>query len=99
MLALPHHEWIACMSSREEVKPIIPGLYQHYKGGLYEVLGTGRHSESLEELVFYRALNDSADFGEKSLWGRPVSMFRDVLEIENRVVPRFRLIKELHAKD
>lgn len=81
------------------MKPILPGLYQHYKGGLYEVLGTGRHSESLEELVFYRALNDSKEFGERPLWGRPVSMFQEMLEIEHRIVPRFRLVKELHAKD
>lgn len=81
------------------MKLIIPGLYQHYKGGLYEVLGTGRHSESLEELVFYRALNDSKEFGEKAFWGRPIAMFEEVIEIENRIIPRFRLIKELHAKD
>ena len=47
-----------------------PGLYRHYKGGEYEVLGVVRHSESLEPLVLYRAL-----YGEQGLWVRPHAMF------------------------
>ena len=35
---------------------VAPGVYRHYKGNLYEVLGTVRHSETLEELVLYKAL-------------------------------------------
>ncbi|MBI4148353.1 DUF1653 domain-containing protein [Candidatus Woesearchaeota archaeon] len=31
------------------------GIYEHYKGNLYEVLGVARHSETLQELVVYRA--------------------------------------------
>ena len=32
------------------------GRYRHYKGGLYEVVGTVRHSETLEPTTLYRAL-------------------------------------------
>ena len=35
---------------------IRPGLYRHFKGKLYRVEGMARHSESLEEMVVYRAL-------------------------------------------
>ena len=33
---------------------ILPGLYRHFKGGLYRVEGVARHSETLEEMVVYR---------------------------------------------
>ena len=46
---------------------ILPGKYRHFKGGLYEVIGVARHSETLEEMVVYRAL-----YGDGGLWVRPV---------------------------
>ena len=49
-----------------------PGRYRHYKGGLYEVIGTARHSETLEPMTIYRAL-----YGEQGLWVRPASMFAE----------------------
>ena len=48
---------------------ILPGLYRHFKGGLYRVEGVARHSETLEEMVVYRAL-----YGEGGLWVRPASL-------------------------
>lgn len=48
------------------------GRYRHYKGKEYEVIGVARHSETLEELVVYRALYEN-ELG--SLWVRPVKMF------------------------
>ncbi|MBP7073847.1 MAG: DUF1653 domain-containing protein [Rhabdochlamydiaceae bacterium] len=64
-----------------------PGIYQHYSGKQYEVLGVGRHSESLEELVIYRALYAPYDF-----WVRPLSMFIESVEINGQTTPRFQLI-------
>ncbi|WP_447926900.1 DUF1653 domain-containing protein [Vreelandella sp. EE27] len=64
----------------------VPGIYRHYKGALYEVLGTARHSESEEELVVYRAL-----YGEYGLWVRPLEMFNEHVLIEGRDQPRFAL--------
>jgi len=46
------------------------GKYQHYKGKFYEVIGLAKHSETMEELVVYRAL-----YGENSLWVRPKKCF------------------------
>lgn len=71
---------------------VIPGKYQHYKGKFYEVLGTGRHSETLEELVIYKTLYAS-EFPEGSLWVRPKSMFTEKVIIDGKEIPRFHLIK------
>jgi acetyl-CoA carboxylase carboxyl transferase subunit alpha len=76
----------------EKNKPIAPGTYRHYKGKLYEVIGEGRHSETLEELVFYKALYISAQFPETFLWVRPKAMFLEEVIVDGKMVPRFQLI-------
>lgn len=61
-----------------------PGLYRHFKGNYYQVIGTARHSETMEELVVYRAL-----YGERGLWVRPASMWNELVEHDGRTVKRF----------
>lgn len=68
------------------------GKYQHYKGKFYEVIGVARHSETLEELVVYRALYDSKEFGKNALWIRPKAMFLENVNIDGKEIPRFRYI-------
>ncbi len=63
------------------------GRYRHYKGMEYEVLGTVRHSETLEPLTLYRAL-----YGEHGLWVRPAAMFNENVVIDGVLQPRFRKI-------
>ena len=62
-----------------------PGLYRHYKGNLYEVIDTVRHSETLEALTVYRAL-----YGERGLWVRPAAMFLEEVEVNGVLQPRFK---------
>jgi len=64
------------------------GKYKHYKGKEYEVIGVAKHSETLEEMVVYRALYD-----EHKLWVRPLKMFLEDVEVDGRKVPRFEFIK------
>lgn len=68
------------------------GIYEHYKGNQYEVLGIARHSETLEELVLYKALYTSQDFGKDSLWLRPKSMFFEDVMIDGKQVARFKFL-------
>lgn len=63
-----------------------PGRYQHYKGNFYQVVGIARHSETMEELVVYRALYDG------TLWIRPRGMFLETVVVEGRTVPRFAYV-------
>ncbi|MBN2095191.1 MAG: DUF1653 domain-containing protein [Candidatus Aenigmarchaeota archaeon] len=72
-----------------EVKP---GRYRHYKGNFYEVLGTGRHSETLEEVVIYQAEYDSKEFGNNAIWVRPKEMFLELVEVNGKKVPRFEFV-------
>ena len=63
---------------------IKPGRYRHFKGNEYEVIGTARHSETLEELVVYRAL-----YGDGGLWVRPAAMWTETVERDGYRGPRF----------
>jgi len=65
------------------------GLYKHYKGNLYEVIGIAHHSETLEELVVYKALYDTPDFGYGAIWVRPLAMFNETIVFDGREVNRF----------
>lgn len=62
------------------------GLYKHYKGNIYEVIGIAKHSENMEELVVYKATYQKE--GE-NLWVRPLSMFTELMELEGHSVHRF----------
>ena len=62
----------------------IGGRYRHYKGNEYTVIGIARHSETLEEMVIYRA-----EYGDGGLWARPLSMFTESVTVNGQVIPRF----------
>lgn len=67
---------------------IAVGKYRHYKGNDYEVIGVAKHSENESELVVYRPM-----YGERGLWVRPLSMFKETVKVNGQTVPRFRLIE------
>ena len=65
------------------------GKYRHYKGKEYEVIGVAKHSETLEDLIVYRALH-----GDYDLWARPLEMFFEEVEVNGVKTPRFKFISE-----
>ncbi|STQ90928.1 DUF1653 domain-containing protein [Iodobacter fluviatilis] len=67
------------------MKTIKNGIYQHYKGPLYQVTGVARHSETEEEMVIYRCL-----YGDFDLWVRPLAMFTEEITHNGETMPRFR---------
>ena len=68
---------------------IKPGKYRHFKGNEYEGLGVGLHSETLEEMVVYRAL-----YGDCGLWVRPAAMWNEMVEKDGETIKRFSYIGE-----
>jgi len=75
------------------MKEIKLGKYEHYKGKQYEVIGLARHSETLEELVIYKALYNSEEFGNNALWARPKKIFSEMVNINGKEIPRFKYIE------
>lgn len=69
------------------------GLYQHYNGNHYELIGVCRHSETLEEMIVYRGL-----YADYALWVRPKEMFFGSVTINGVVTPRFKFIQTMNLE-
>jgi hypothetical protein len=69
------------------VNPIPLGTYRYYKGNLYDVVGFAKHSETLEDMVVYKAL-----YGESGTWVRPLSMWENPIEVDGSIVKRFEYV-------
>lgn len=73
-------------------KTTIPlGIYRHFKGNLYEAIALAKHSETLEDMVVYRAL-----YGEGEIWVRPLSLWLEQVEQNEEKIPRFSYMGEKH---
>ena len=69
------------------------GIYQHYKNNkTYELIGIALHTETLEEMVVYKALYKSKEFGNNRIWARPKTMFFEHVEYNGNIVPRFKFL-------
>ena len=68
---------------------IKPGKYRQFKGNYYEVIAVAHHSETMEEMVVYRAL-----YAEHGLWVRPASMWEEVVDRDGYHGPRFQYVEE-----
>ena len=65
------------------------GKYRHFKGNEYEVLYIAKHSETMEEMVVYRAL-----YGEHGVWVRPKAMFLEQITRDGKTFSRFEKISD-----
>jgi hypothetical protein len=65
------------------------GLYKHYKGQYYQVVGVARHEVTHKPLVIYQA-----HYGDFALWARDLEVFESMVEIDGTTIPRFEFIRE-----
>lgn len=68
------------------------GKYRHYKGKECEVIGLAKHSETLEDMVVYKELYYSEEFGDNALWVRPAKMFLEKISVDGKEVSRFEYL-------
>lgn len=71
---------------------IAPGLYRHFKGNLYRLLYTARHSETEELLVIYQAL-----YGDRGIWARPLQDFIATIDRDGQSMARFTPVSDATA--
>ena len=62
---------------------IVAGIYRHFKGNKYQVIGVAKHSEGEPDMVVYRPL-----YGNRDLWVRPLAMFEETVEVDGCIKPR-----------
>ncbi len=71
----------------QKAKDIKMGIYEHYKGNIYQLVGVGFDSETLQEVVIYQA-----KYGNNDLWTRPIDEFLGSVEINGKIVSRFKYL-------
>ena len=76
------------------MKNIQKGKYRHYKCNLYEVIDTARHSETLEDMVVYKAL-----YGDFGIWVRPLKMFLEEIDVNGKIQKRFAFLEDETLKN
>lgn len=67
-----------------KTKAIVGKKYGHYKGGIYRILNIAIHTETEEVMVIYEGIESN------KIWARPQNMFEDTVEIDGKIINRFR---------
>ena len=88
-LAKATDEYITRLLVEQERNALVGRHFRHFKGNLYRIEGYAKDSETLEEMVVYRAL-----YGEHGLWVRPAKMFFETIEREGKTMKRFELVED-----
>ena len=71
----------------ENQADLVGRTFRHFRGNLYRLVGFAKDSETLEEMVVYRAL-----YSERGLWVRPAKMFFETVERAGKTMKRFELV-------
>ena len=66
------------------------GIYEHYKGKKYLVLGVARHTETEELMAVYIPLYELPGNGGVQMAVRPLAMFMEQVTVGSETRPRFR---------
>jgi hypothetical protein len=73
-----------------EIPKLEPGIYEHYKGNRYKVVGVGIDTETEQPVVIYQPIYSS----DVSFWVRPYDMFVGTVDVGGKIIPRFKKIAD-----
>jgi hypothetical protein len=76
------------------------GLYRHYRGGLYQLLGIALHTETLERVAVYQCIRSAEKKDEDigKMYVRPLQMFLDTTSHQGETVRRFQYLGDPHLE-
>ena len=69
--------------SKDKQTELKSGIYRHYKGGEYKLIGEAAQSETGEALIIYQDIKDN------KIWARPAEIFTAEVEVAGKLEPRF----------
>jgi len=72
-----------------KVNDFSTGIYEHYKGQKYLVLGLAKDAETHKMFVIYVTLYENE---EGALWVRPYEIFTGQVKVDGKMVARFRYL-------
>lgn len=75
------------MNAQEKIKP---GIYRHYKGNLYRVIGVAKKPHTEEEFVMYELLYEN-DWSRYAV--RPLKEFMEKVKVKSKLQPRFQFLR------
>ncbi len=75
------------MGDKKNQSKFQTGIYQHYKGGKYQVLFTAKDKVKNKEVVIYK------DLDEENYYTRTLSNFTEAIKQDGKKVNRFELLK------
>lgn len=77
-----------------EVRKFVPGVYKHFKGGMYLALMLAKDSETVEDVVIYCPLYVKGGI-KPTVWVRSLKDFMGLKELEDGTkIKRFELVSE-----
>jgi hypothetical protein len=73
---------------------IMDKYYKHLKGNIYKLIGIAKDSETLENMVVYKAM-----YGDHQMWVRPEKKFFGKVERDGKIMRRFEEIEEEYSEN
>ena len=73
---------------------ILNGYYLHYKGMPYQLVDLTKDSDTMEDMVTYKALYITEDFGKHMRWSKLKNEFFKDIMLEGKLTPRFTYVSK-----
>jgi hypothetical protein len=73
---------------------VTPGIYRHYKGGIFKVISVARMDDTTDDYVVFHSVYQGLERGEGGWWIRLQDEFLAEIEYKGKLVPRFKFVSK-----